>query len=224
MATRYGGAIGRPGATRLVAVVVGRSGSGDRIVRNRIDCPDGATAGRSAPAVAAVLSAAAHSFLAERAVFTAAGPRRRATRWTVTGRLDALGVEGFQRLRVEARKRPMQTFQVTIEGRAYEVTVEEIRPATRRPAERSARGSTRTSPVLAGVRAGEKAICAPMPGKVLAVHVREGDSVAPGTVLLVLEAMKMENDLLASGEGTVKGVRVRSGDTVNTGDVMVVIE
>jgi biotin carboxyl carrier protein len=63
-----------------------------------------------------------------------------------------------------------------------------------------------------------------MPGKVLAVHVREGDSVAPGTVLLVLEAMKMENDLLASGEGTVKGVRVRSGDTVNTGDVMVVIE
>jgi biotin carboxyl carrier protein len=219
MATTYGGAIGRPGATRPVEVVVGRGGSGDRIVRDRIDCPDGATAGRSAPAVAAALSAAAQSFLAERAVLTAAGPRRRATRWTMTGRLDALGVEGFQRLRVEARKRPMQTFQVTIEGRAYEVTVEEIRPA-----ERPARGSTRTPPVLAGVRAGEKPICAPMPGKVLAVHVREGDSVAPGTVLLVLEAMKMENDLLASGEGTVKGVRVRSGDTVNTGDVMVVIE
>ena len=63
-----------------------------------------------------------------------------------------------------------------------------------------------------------------MPGKVLAVHVGEADSVATGTVLLVLEAMKMENDLLASGEGTVKSVRVRSGDTVNTGDVMVVIE
>jgi glutaconyl-CoA decarboxylase len=154
----------------------------------------------------------------------AAGPRRRGTRWTIRGRLDALGVEGFQRLRVEARKRPMQTFQVTIAGRAYEVTVEEIRPATPTTAERPVRGSKRTPPVGAGVRAGEKAICAPMPGKVLAVHVCEGDSVGPGTVLLVLEAMKMENDLPASGEGTVKGVRVRPGDTVNTGDVMMVIE
>jgi glutaconyl-CoA decarboxylase len=174
--------------------------------------------------MAAALSAAARSFLAERAVFASAGPRRPTTRWLVTGRLDALGVEGFQRLRVEARKRPMQTFQVTIEGRAFEVTVEEIRPATSSAAERPGRGSKRTPPAAAGVRAGEKAICAPMPGKVLAVQVREGDSVGPGTVLLVLEAMKMENDLLASGEGTVKGVRVRSGDTVNTGDVMMVIE
>jgi biotin carboxyl carrier protein len=43
-------------------------------------------------------------------------------------------------------------------------------------------------------------------------------------VLLVLEAMKMENDVLASGEGTVKAVHVRAGDTVNAGDVMMVIE
>jgi biotin carboxyl carrier protein len=63
-----------------------------------------------------------------------------------------------------------------------------------------------------------------MPGKVLAVHVSEQESVAAGTVLLVLEAMKMENDVLASGEGTVKAVHVRPGDTVNAGDVMVVIE
>jgi biotin carboxyl carrier protein len=63
-----------------------------------------------------------------------------------------------------------------------------------------------------------------MPGKVLAVHVGEQESVAAGTVLLVLEAMKMENDVLASGEGIVKAVHVRPGDTVNAGDVMVVIE
>jgi biotin carboxyl carrier protein len=63
-----------------------------------------------------------------------------------------------------------------------------------------------------------------MPGKVLAVHVGGGDYVAAGTILCVLEAMKMENDLLASGDGVVRSVHVSAGQTVNTGDVIMVIE
>ena len=118
----------------------------------------------------------------------------------------------------------MQTFQVTIEGRAYEVTVEEIRPATPQATERPSRRAKKPPAAAGGARARERAFRAPMPGKVLAVHVSEQESVAAGTVLLVLEAMKMENDVLASGEGIVKAVHVRPGDTVNAGDVMVVIE
>jgi glutaconyl-CoA decarboxylase len=63
-----------------------------------------------------------------------------------------------------------------------------------------------------------------MPGKVLAVNVAPADAVDTDTVLLVLEAMKMENDILAPAEGTVTSVHVRAGETVNTGDVMMVIE
>ena len=118
----------------------------------------------------------------------------------------------------------MQTFQVTIAGRAYEVTVEEIRPASPQATERPSQRAKKAPAAAGGARASERAIRAPMPGKVLAVHVGEREPVAAGTVLLVLEAMKMENDLLASGEGTVKTVHVRPGDTVNTGDVMLVIE
>jgi biotin carboxyl carrier protein len=63
-----------------------------------------------------------------------------------------------------------------------------------------------------------------MPGKILTVNVVPGDTVAAGTVLLILEAMKMENDILAPGDGKVKVVKVQNGDTVNTGDLMIVLE
>jgi glutaconyl-CoA decarboxylase len=63
-----------------------------------------------------------------------------------------------------------------------------------------------------------------MPGKILAVNAVQGDTVTADTVVAILEAMKMENDILAPAEGTVKSVHVQPGDTVNTGDLMVVIE
>jgi glutaconyl-CoA decarboxylase len=62
-----------------------------------------------------------------------------------------------------------------------------------------------------------------MPGKVLDVKVNVGDSVANGDLVLLLEAMKMENEIFSSAAGTVKEIRVRSGDAVNTGDVLVVV-
>jgi glutaconyl-CoA decarboxylase len=62
-----------------------------------------------------------------------------------------------------------------------------------------------------------------MPGKVLDVKVAVGAAVKAGDLVLMLEAMKMENEIFATSSGTVKEVRVRSGDAVNTGDVMIVI-
>jgi biotin carboxyl carrier protein len=65
---------------------------------------------------------------------------------------------------------------------------------------------------------------APMPGKVTVIEVSVGQSVAPGDGLIVLEAMKMENEFKAQVAGTVKEIRVAAGQPVNPGDVLLVIE
>jgi biotin carboxyl carrier protein len=77
-----------------------------------------------------------------------------------------------------------------------------------------------------GTAAGEggQTIRAPMPGKITIVKVAPGDAVTSGDTLVVVEAMKMENELKAGGPGTVREVRVQAGQAVNPGDVLVVIE
>jgi glutaconyl-CoA decarboxylase len=62
-----------------------------------------------------------------------------------------------------------------------------------------------------------------MPGKIWKMHVKEGDAIAEGQLALVLEAMKMENEIYAPSAGTVSQVRYKEGDSVNTGDALVVI-
>ena len=74
----------------------------------------------------------------------------------------------------------------------------------------------------APVAGGEK-INAPMPGNILEVKVATGASVKKGDVLIILEAMKMENEIMAPCDGTVKQVLVNKGATVNSGDPLVVI-
>ncbi len=68
------------------------------------------------------------------------------------------------------------------------------------------------------------AVFAPMPGKVLSLRVQEGDRVASDAVLLILEAMKMMNEIKAPCEGIVKRISVAPGQTVNNGDVMLIVE
>ncbi|MBU7017862.1 MAG: biotin/lipoyl-binding protein [Theionarchaea archaeon] len=67
------------------------------------------------------------------------------------------------------------------------------------------------------------AVVAPMPGMVLKLHVAAGDTVAIGTLLLTLEAMKMENEIASHVSGIVKGIYVKEGQSVNTGDTILVI-
>lgn len=71
--------------------------------------------------------------------------------------------------------------------------------------------------------AGERTVASPMPGRVLKVLVAEGDAVEPGAALVVVEAMKMENELAATRAGTVKKVYVIAGQTVESGTPLVEI-
>lgn len=75
-----------------------------------------------------------------------------------------------------------------------------------------------------GGTATETKITAPMPGKILGVSVAAGERIELGQVVLVLEAMKMENEISSTVEGVVKELRIKVGDTVNTGDVLLEVE
>lgn len=71
--------------------------------------------------------------------------------------------------------------------------------------------------------AGDTPITAPMPGKVLKLHVNVGSQVKNGEMVLILEAMKMENEIFSTVDGTVKELRTKEGDNVNSGDVFMII-
>ena len=81
-----------------------------------------------------------------------------------------------------------------------------------------------TKPAAAAPAAGGLKVACPLPGTVLSINVKEGDTVAAGQTLLVLEAMKMENNIDAERSGVVKQVLVQAGATVMEGDVLLVIE
>jgi biotin carboxyl carrier protein len=100
---------------------------------------------------------------------------------------------------------------VEVGGERYEINVEEqTRHIIRTRAE-------------AGAGAASRTLTAPLPGKISRVAVRPGDTVDAGDILLVIEAMKMENEFRAGAAGTVAEVRVAAGTAVNAGDVLIVM-
>ena len=117
----------------------------------------------------------------------------------------------------------MKNLIVTVNGVAYNVTVEEGTGAAAASAPVAAAPAAAPAPAApaapAGV-AGSVAVTAPMPGNILDVKVKAGDSVKAGDTLLILEAMKMENEISAPQDGTVASVNVRKGDVVNSGDLL----
>ena len=122
-------------------------------------------------------------------------------------------------------------YKVTLNGRTYEVEVEagkamlldeyEAIVPTAAPAPVAAPAAA-PAPAAAAPVAGE-AVTAPMPGNILKVNVTAGQAVKEGDVLVVLEAMKMENEILAPKACTVKQVLVSKGSTVDTGATLVVL-
>ncbi len=130
----------------------------------------------------------------------------------------------------------MRKFNVTVNGTAYEVEVEEvgapatytapvaaapaaIAPVAQAPA---AAPAPKAAPAPAG-KAGKESVNSPMPGTILKVNVSVGQTVKSGDVICVLEAMKMENDIPAPCDGVVASVNVQKGASVNSGDVLVTL-
>lgn len=140
----------------------------------------------------------------------------------------------------------MKKFRINVNGKSYDVEVEEIggsvagtavsaaSPAPAAPtapktaAPVAAQPAAAPAPAVAAqpavpVAAGTEVITAPMPGKVMSFKVSVGQKVKEGDIILILEAMKMENEIFCSTAGTVKEIRVNEGAAVNPGDVLVVI-
>ncbi len=114
----------------------------------------------------------------------------------------------------------MRNYRVNVNGTEYEVSIEEISASeVKKPA--AAPASAPAPKAQAG--SGEK-ITAPMPGNILSVNVTAGQTVKSGDVLMVLEAMKMENEIMAPKAGKVTSVAVQKGSTVATGDLLCTVE
>jgi biotin carboxyl carrier protein len=127
----------------------------------------------------------------------------------------------------------MRKFNISVNGTSYNVEVEEIggfsapvaapaamaapaaAPAAAAPA---APAAPKAAPVASGTQ-----VKSPMPGNILDVKVSVGDTVAEGDVLMILEAMKMENEILAPCDGKIVGIQVAKGASVNSGDVLAVL-
>jgi len=126
----------------------------------------------------------------------------------------------------------MRKFNITVNGVAYEVEVEEVKdgaapvaaaaPAPVKAAPAKAPAAAPVPAAKAPVAAGAQ-VKAPMPGTILDVKVQQGASVKKGDVLMVLEAMKMENEIMCPQDGTVAQVNVSKGASVNSGDVLCVL-
>lgn len=113
----------------------------------------------------------------------------------------------------------MKNYRITVNGVSYDVTVEETAAVANQPAAAPA-PAVAAAPKAAPAATGSTVIKAPMPGTIIKVNVKAGDSVKRGDVLCVLEAMKMENEIMAPADGTVAGVNVSSGESVQTDAVL----
>lgn len=125
----------------------------------------------------------------------------------------------------------MKNYTITVNGNVYEVTVEEGASTGAAPVARAAApaapkaASAPAAPKAAAPAgaAGSVVIPAPMPGKILGVKAAVGQAVKKGDVVVVLEAMKMENEIVAPSDGTVASVNVSTGDSVEAGATLVTL-
>ena len=122
-----------------------------------------------------------------------------------------------------------QEIKLNVNGTDYVVTVDQEIKQQKKPVVRPAAPSAQVAPAASGAvqkgnapAAGSK-VTTPLPGTILDVFVNVGDTVKEGQTVVLLEAMKMENNIEADVAGTVKEVKVRKGDSVLEGDVLVVI-
>ena len=129
----------------------------------------------------------------------------------------------------------MKNYRITVNGNTYDVQVEELNGAvaTKAPTVTQATPVATPAPVAAPAAApapantgseGSAKVTSPMPGNILDIKVNVGDKVEANQCVVVLEAMKMENEIVSEFTGTVSAIRVKKGDTVDTDAVLVEIK
>ena len=118
----------------------------------------------------------------------------------------------------------MRKFMITVNGKSYEVCAEEIKEGSAMPVMPAAPEAAPAPAAAPAAAAGGETVSAPMPGTILEVRVSNGQAVKEGDVLFILEAMKMENEILAPVAGKVAAVSVAKGATVSAGDALCAIQ
>lgn len=121
----------------------------------------------------------------------------------------------------------MKNYRITVNGTSYDVSVEELAggvapvaaPVAAAPVAAPA-AAPAPAPAAKSAGAGSIKVASPMHGKILDVKANVGDAVKKGQVILILEAMKMENEVVAPEDGTVASIDVASGATVEAGDTL----
>jgi biotin carboxyl carrier protein len=127
----------------------------------------------------------------------------------------------------------MRRFVVNVNGKQYEVDVEELAagaaapapapaPVAAAPAPTPAPAAPKAAPAPAAVASG-KPVVSPMPGTIVDIKFKVGDSVKRGDILAILEAMKMENEITCDTDGVVTSVATSKGSSINTGEVILTI-
>ena len=112
----------------------------------------------------------------------------------------------------------MKKYRVTVNGTAYEIELEELTGAAPAPAPFPAAAPAAAAP------AGGEQVTSPMPGTILDVKVSQGASVKKGDVLMILEAMKMENEIMCPCDGKVASINTSKGAAVESGTLLCVIQ
>lgn len=114
----------------------------------------------------------------------------------------------------------MKKYHVNVNGNDYEIAIELINESEAKSALPVKAAAPASTPVSAS---GEK-ITSPMPGNILSVNVSAGDTVKKGQILMILEAMKMENEIMSPIDGTIVSVHTAKGATVESGALLCVIK
>ena len=119
----------------------------------------------------------------------------------------------------------MKNYTITVNGNVYEVSVEEggagaAPAAAPKAAPAAAPKAAPKAAAPASGATGATKIAAPMPGKILSIKANVGDAVKKGQAIMILEAMKMENEIVATADGTVASINTSVGASVEAGDIL----